>query len=841
MKSQLHDGWTVTVGASQGPGMVPDEVSAARVPATVPGCVHTDLLSADLIPDPYLDQNEDALAWIGRTPWTYRTQFDAAPVAEGERVDLVFEGLDTLGDVELNGEVLGRVANMHRTHRFDVTQVIQETNELVVRFAAQLTGTEQAEAKLGARSHTNHHPYNAVRKMACNFGWDWGPDLVTAGLWRPVTLHRWSTARLGDVLPHVTVSGSTGQVRICADVVGAHGRQGDCRIIATVAPADAPPVAGQPQHVTADVVASGSGQDVLELEVPDALLWWPRGYGAQHLYELTVVLLGPDGGELDRWEHRIGFRTITIDTAPDGWGEPFHVQVNDRPVYVKGANWIPDDCFPARLDRDSYRRSLTDAADAGLNLLRVWGGGLYEPGDFYELCDELGLMVWQDFLFACAAYAEEEPLRTEVLAEARENIVRLAPHASLILWNGNNENLWGHEDWEWAEQHNGRTWGAGYYCDLLPKLLNELDPTRPYCPGSPWSPGPGLHPNDPAHGTMHIWDVWNQRDYSAYRDYVPRFVSEFGYQGPPAWSTLTRAVHDDPLLPDSPAMLSHQKAIDGDGKLTRGITPHLPVPADIEEWHWAMQVQQARAVGFGLEHLRSWYPVCSGAVVWQLNDCWPVTSWAMVDGDGRRKPLWHSVRRSFAPRLVTVQPRGDGLAAAVCNDTDHPWQAYLPARRLRLDGAVLAESEVVVEVAPRSVEVATLPDALSRPDDERSELLVVGDDTERGLWFWAEDLDLDLEERWAEVRVEQREGGAAVHVTAASVIKDVCLLVDKVHPLATVDDGMVTLLPHESHSFVVESPEPFDPELLTAPRVLRSVNALVGSHSMPRSEQRASE
>ncbi|MFB9238222.1 glycoside hydrolase family 2 protein [Plantactinospora siamensis] len=827
----LPDDWTLTTGPGTLPDAVPEAVRGAGIPATVPGCVHTDLLAAGLIPDPYLDRNESALAWIGRTPWTYRTRFAAEPAAAGERIELVFDGLDTVGRVLLNGTVLGTVANMHRRHRFDVTGLLGPDNELTVEFAAQLDATEEASARLGPRPHTNTHPYNAVRKMACNYEWDWGPDLVTAGIWRPVTLRRWRTARLDDVLPQVTVDGATGTVRVRAGVATAEAdAPADLVVRVAVAAAHGSPGGSAEAAAGGDATGGSDRTAVVQLEVPEVARWWPLGHGDQPRYDLTVTLLDAEGAELDRWERRIGFRTVALRTEPDERGTSFGIVVNDRLIQVKGANWIPDDCFPSRVDRAAYARSIGDAVDAGLNLLRVWGGGIYESDDFYDLCDERGVLVWQDFLFACAAYAEEEPLRSEVLAEAREAVTRLAPHPSLAVWNGNNENLWGHEDWDWKEPLGDRTWGAGYYHEELPRIVAELDPTRPYCPGSPWSPDPARHPNDPAHGSMHIWDVWNRIDYTHYRDYVPRFVSEFGYQGPPAWSTLTRAIHDEPLAHDSPGMLAHQKAADGDEKLSRGIAPHLPLPEDFADWHWATQLQQARAVAFGLEHFRSWYPACSGAVVWQLNDCWPVTSWAMVDSDGRRKPLWYAVRHAFAPRLLTIQPRDGGLVLAVCNDTDEAWTAEVPVRRLDLDGTALAEETVRFEAGPRATVLVPLPDAVVRPDDPRRELLVAGEGVERALWYFVEDLELPLRESWEAVDVHRVPDGYQVRVTAAALAKDVCLLADQAHPEAVVDDALVTLLPGESHTFTVRCAAEVPTDEFRSPRVLRSASQLVERH-----------
>ena len=842
MRHPVDQPWTLVATG----GAVPDLLRGVEVPATVPGVVHTDLLTAGLVPDPYLDENEAALQWVGRTAWRYRTRLHLPAPAPGERVELVFGGLDTVAEVRLDDQVLGTPRNMHRTHRYDVTALLgadgscgdahiehdesegHDEHELVVDFAAQLDAAEAMSEAQGPRVHTNEHPFNAVRKMACNFGWDWGPDLVTAGIWRPVHVERWRTARLRTVRPLATVGGTTGRVEVHVEVERDPSQASPLVLAATVTTPG-----GTPYVVSVDLGESG-GCGVVTVELPDVALWWPRGYGDQPLYDLAVTLQ-QDESELDRWEGRTGFRTVTLDTGPDEHGTPFVLSVNHRPVLVKGANWIPDDCFPHRVDRARYAARIGDAVDAGMNLLRVWGGGLYESDDFYDLCDEQGVLVWQDFLFACAAYAEEQPLRDEVVAEATEAVTRLSPHPSLVVWNGNNENLWGHEDWDWAEQLGDLTWGRGYYLDVLPELVGRLDPTRPYSPGSPWSFDERRHPNDPAHGTMHIWDVWNSLDYKHYRDYVPRFVSEFGYQGPPTWATLNRAVHDAPLTPSSPAMSSHQKAVGGATKLTHGMEPHLDVPPDdrFEDWHWAMQVQQARAVTFGLEHLRSWHPVCSGAIVWQLNDCWPVTSWAAVDGDGRRKPLWFALRHAYAARLLSVQPRDGGLVLAVGNDTDEGWATQVTVRRLDLDGAERARTTLTVDVPPRSTVTAPLALALGTDADVRRDVLVAEAGGHRAVWFFAEDKDLALSREWGSARAEAVPGGYDVHVTAAGLQRDVCLLVDKVDPDAVLDEAMVTLLPGESRTFHVTSRRVLDPAALLDPRVLRSTNQLVTSPGRP--------
>jgi beta-mannosidase len=828
------------------------QIGPEPVPATVPGCVHTDLLAAGLIPDPYLDDNELRLGWIGRTDWAYETTFDwpgdrpfdGRPDGAA-RTDLECAGLDTVATVELNGVVLGETANMHRSHRFDATRALRPgANRLEVRFAAPYRYAERLREELGERPGAYAEPYNFIRKMACNFGWDWGPTLVTAGIWRPIGLRSWSAARLtavrslasadGHVTVHATLDRRTaGELTLR---VGIAGRTASVAI---------------PAERTAATVELAAGS-------PD--LWWPRGYGDQALYDLDVTLTGPDpgagphagpdpgagpergagpgfgsgsnyGGRLDSWRRRVGFRDVHLDTTPDERGSACTLVVNGVPVFARGANWIPDDCFPARIDHARYAVRLREACDAGLNLVRVWGGGIYESDYFYDLCDELGLLVWQDFPFACAAYPEEGPFPAEVEAEARDNITRLSSHPSLALWCGNNENLVGFAAWGWRQRLAGRTWGAGYYFDLLPRLVAELDPARPYLPGSPYSGDRAIHPDELGHGTAHIWDVWNQRDYAAYREKAPRFAAEFGFQGPAAYATLRRAVTDEPLTPDSPLLLHHQKAEDGAGKLARGLEPYFPKADTFDDWHYLTQLNQARAITLGVEHFRSLWPVCAGSVIWQLNDCWPVISWAAIDGDGRRKPLWYALRRAYADRLLTVQPRAGGLVLAAVNDTGATWEVPARAVRRSFTGTELAAADLRLTVPPRAVGTVALPPDVAAPADPAAELLAVSVHGSRALWFFASDKDLALPDPEFETSVRQAPNGGPegveVTVTARVLLRDVCLFADRLDPAAEVDDMLVTLLPGESARFLVRSVSPLDPAALTRPPVLRSVNDVI--------------
>ena len=783
-----------------------EHLPAAGIPARVPGCVHTDLLAAGLIPDPLLDRNELEVAWIGRSDWHYRTQLPSDRSSH-ERTDLVFDGLDTVADITVDGQSLGRTRNMHRSYRYDVTALLG--NPLEVRFTSAYTEANRLRVALGARPNSYPEPFNFIRKMACNFGWDWGPTLVTAGIWRDARLEHWSTARLAEVRPEVTLlKDGSGHVTVHLAVERTAKGTGRALRAAVL-------IAGQERRVD---LPPGQDTAILEITVPDVDRWWPRGYGDQALYRCRVTLIEVGRTNLlDTWTRRLGFRRVELDTADDEHGSGFTLVVNGVRAFARGVNWIPDDVFPSRVTAGRYRERLRQAAAAGVDLVRVWGGGIYEDADFYGACDELGLMVWQDFLFACASFPEDEPLRSEIEAEARENVVRLMPHPSLVLWNGNNENLWGYADWGWKPELAGASWGEGYYLDLLPRVVAETDPTRPYWAGSPWSGSWAHHPNDPAHGTNHSWEVWNRRDYAVYREDVPRFVAEFGWQAPPAHATLRRAIADDPLRPGSPGMLLHQKAEDGQGKLDRGLAAHFAAPEDFDTWHYLTQVNQARAVATGIEHWRSHWPRCAGTILWQLNDCWPAISWSAIDGDGREKPLYHELKRLYADRLLTFQRRDGRLVLAAVNQSSKPWICSIGLRRVHVDGTVQARERAFASVAPRRVALIELAADLDAIADSSREFLVADGDGLRALHFAAADASFRYPKPELHVDVSPVDDGVVtITVTTNTLLRDLLLQSDRLSPDARADRGLVTLLPGESVAYRVRGWVDVDPAALPA-------------------------
>jgi beta-mannosidase len=834
----LHDDWTLLAAAL--PETAPNELPkalAAGIPARVPGEAHLDLLRAGLIDDPFDRDNEAAQQWIGDTDWRFTTVFEWDG-GDAERHDLVAFGLDTVATVRLNGTEVGRTENMHRSYRWDVRELLHEgENTLEVAFAAPVPEAAARAERYGALPHVNHHEYNQLRKMACSFGWDWGIDVAGAGIWKPIGLDSWSGARVAAVRPLVDVAaradgGHDGLLTIHIDVERAQG-DAPVDLAVTVTGPD-----GEALHA-GGTVASGSNAAVIEVVVPEVRRWWPVGHGDQPLYDVAVAA---DGRDPD-WAGRVGFRTVELDTAPDEAGAPFDLKVNGERVLVRGVNWIPDHAFLTAIGPDRYARRVADALEANVNLLRVWGGGIYESDDLYDLADEHGLLMWQDFPFACAAYSEDDPLWSEVEVEVRENVTRLSPHPSLVLWNGNNENTWGSVDWSWAHRLEGRGWGDAYYNGLLPAIVSELDPTRPYSPASPYSFGDYRYPNDERYGTMHIWDVWNREDYTVYAKYRPRFLAEFGFQAPPAWSTLARVVHDEPLDPFGPEMLVHQKAHLGNKKLERGWQGHLPEPQSIQDWHWTTQLNQAHAIRFGVEHFRSLTPHNTGTVLWQLNDNWPVVSWAAVDFDGHRKPLWHALRDAYAPRLATIQPRPseaawanawegteperDVLALILVNDTGEDCEGTFTLTREAFDGTVLAKAALPVTVPARGTAQVTVPEEIAAFGDAATEFIAAVSDGEGfapAYRYGCEVVDQRLDPAPLRVAADRDGDGVVLRLTAISLARDVFCHADMVDAGARADQGMITLRAGETASIRIHSPAVKDPEAFA--EVVRCANDL---------------
>lgn len=599
--SPFAKGWTLR---ALNPQVIPDErVRAALssgIDATVPGEATVALHQAGLIADPFDGSNEADQQWIGDVDWRYSLTFTpSAEQLSQKRQDLVAYGIDTVASLRLNDREVGHTDDYYLTYRFDARPFLHEgENTLTVDISSPVRVSNEREQRNGFYPHTEHHAFNQIRKPSSQFGWDWGIDIANAGIWQPIGLDCWSGARIDAVRPLVSFE-SDGAALV--DVATAIERQGVGHALTMDTMGEGKdPVA---VHVTlqdpdgrlvADqnmTVIPTRREAHARLRVADPKRWWPAGYGDQPLYRLRVEL--PESGAV--WEKQIGLRSVSVNTSADESGRAFQLVVNGVPVHARGYNWVPGDALLTRFGRKQYERAFSDLVGSNSNMVRVWGGGIYETEEFYDLADRYGIMVWQDFMLACAAYPEDPHTVGDVTLEAQQQITRLSAHPSLVVWNGSNENYVAHADW-WGYQralrdddlpknehgYSEKGWGDLYYSTIIPHTLAQLDPTRVYLPSSPMSLSDQTDANNETNGTVHIWDVWNQKDYRHYADYSPRFADEFGYQAPPAWSTLTRVVHDKSLTLQGAQMLTHQKASGGQIKLARGMRSHL-TPGHVDD------------------------------------------------------------------------------------------------------------------------------------------------------------------------------------------------------------------------------------------------------------------
>jgi beta-mannosidase len=622
------------------------------MPAKVPGTVHTDLMAAGKIEDPFYRDNERRTLWVAEKGWVYARTFTlSAKAAARDRVVLRCEGLDTLATVAVNGRTVGNADNQFRTWEFDIKRCVKPgANRVTVTFDSVWPTIRRKEAKrhLQTGTHVEHEECGRpwVRKSQCNFGWDWGPVLVTSGIWKDIAVLSFDTARIA----HVGLSQTHRGKSVTLDATVEVERAGAGRLSAQVVVRKG----GRTVARSTMPVRGGSGK--ASLKIADPALWWPSGMGDQPLYDVEVLLLDAGGAQLDRAARRVGLRTLRLRCKKDRWGESFEFLANGVPFFAKGANWIPADQFVPRAKDSLYRHLLESAADANMNMIRVWGGGVYEGDVFYDLCDELGLCVWQDFMFACSAYPGDDPAFVDnVRHEAEQQVRRIGHHACMALWCGNNElemcrqagyGTWPQMNWKYYKPIFDR---------LLPKTVEKYAPQTDYWPSSPHAPHGkrGIDWSDNC-GDSHLWAVWHGlQPFEWYRTSFHRFCSEFGFQSFPEPRTVASYTVKADRNISSPVMMFHQRAHDGNPKIMSYMLNWFRMPRDLDSTIWLSQIQQGLAIKYAVEHWRRNMARCRGALYWQLNDCWPVASWSSIDYHGRWKALHYMSKKFFAPVLVS--------------------------------------------------------------------------------------------------------------------------------------------------------------------------------------------
>ncbi|MCI9452982.1 MAG: glycoside hydrolase family 2 protein [Dorea sp.] len=675
-------------------------------PAVVPGTVYTDLLRNGSMEDPFWKDNEIRALPLMENDYEYEVSFDSDKDLLGqERIFLRFDGLDTIADIYMNQELVGKAYNMHRVWEFDVTGILREKdNVLRVLLHSPLRFIREEFAKcrtLGSEDAMDGFVH--MRKAHCMFGWDWGAHLPDAGIFRPVSLIGVKKARIDSV--SVRQEHGDGNVVLHFDVTAKHvGVCGQSRDEGD-SPAELAGTGNYPNSLDVRYVVEIKEPDGTLRKYPDSpkdiliehpKLWWPNGYGAQPLYTVKVMLYA-DGETADVWERRIGLRTMTMGIEKDAWGESFAHEVNGVAIFAMGADYIPEDHLLGRVTPETTRKLLSQCVAANYNTVRVWGGGYYPEDWFYDICDEMGLIVWQDFMFACAVYELTPEFKANIRQEFIDNIKRLRHHASLGLWCGNNEmEMFVEEGHHWVTKKTEVRDYVIMYEQLIPEVLAEYDPQTFYWPASPSSGGAFDAPNSPNRGDVHYWEVWHgNKPFSEYRKYFFRYASEFGFQSFPSRKTI-ETFTDDPKDMNifSYVIEKHQRNYGANGKIMNYLQQTYLYPTDFDTLIYASQLLQADAIRYGVEHFRRNRGRCMGAIVWQLNDCWPVISWSSIDYCGRWKALHYAEKRFFAPLLISCQEEG-----MMTQEADMNREHFVFEKSIRLNVANETMEEQCVQVS----------------------------------------------------------------------------------------------------------------------------------------------
>ena len=684
------------------------------LPATVPGCVHTDLLASGKIEDPFYRLNERDVQWIDKKDWEYKTNFVVEKkLLKRDRIALDFKGLDTYAEVFVNDKKVISTDNMFREYLVDVKTYLKEgENNLRIKFLSPINeGLKKYDANdfeipvsdndLAEIGQVEGGKKVSVysRKAGYHFGWDWGPRLVPSGIWRPVYLKAWDEARIKNLqIVQKDVQDEVARFTAIIEVEAESNTPATYHI----------DVDGEVLASTVVNLLEGTGTYAVGFEIENPKLWWTNGLGEQPLYNITASLT-IDGRTSEKTD-RIGIRTLELVRDKDEKGTSFYFKLNGVPVFMKGANYIPNDVFLPRVTDENYRKVINTTKESNMNMLRVWGGGIYENDIFYDLCDEAGILVWQDFMFACAMFPGDEAFLNNVKEEAADNVKRLRNHPSIAMWCGNNEILaawfgWGWKDKEEAKSKENADKIYRAYQDIFHKILPEAvakyDSSRAYWGSSP-SSGLGL-PADLNNGDEHYWGVWwGKEPFQNYATHIARFMSEYGFQSFPEMKSVKQYALPEDYDIVSEVMNSHQRSSIGNKTIEYYMLQGYKKPKDFESFLYVNHVLQAEGIKFALEGHRRAMPYCMGSLYWQINDCWPVASWSSTDYYQRWKALQYYVKKGFEPVLVSPFIDGNFLKVGIVNDKLREINAQLNLYMVDFNGEVVWEKSVLADIPENS-------------------------------------------------------------------------------------------------------------------------------------------
>lgn len=791
------------------------------MPARVPGTVHQDLLDHGRLPDPFYGMNEQKVQWVEKEDWLYRTVFTVtADQLKSDAAWLTFEGLDTYADVYLNGSLLLKADNMFVGHKLAVKDVLREgENRLMIRFRSPVEETAPQWDTDGFNypadnDHSEKRMSVYTRKAPYSYGWDWGIRLATSGIWRPVKLTFCNGAAIDDFfvrqqevteqvakvdnqleINNVTSTPKEAQVK----VVYAYGEQADT-LTRTV------------------VLQPGKNSLSMPAWIEKPHLWMPNGWGDPALYTFTATV-SVDGKEVASREEAIGLRSIRVVMEDDKDGKSFYFEVNGKPMFAKGSNYIPGDALLPNMTGERYARLFEDIRAANMNMVRVWGGGIYEDDRFYEEADRNGILVWQDFIFACTTYPHDPTFLKRVSEEAVYNMRRLRNHASLAMWCGNNEIYEGMRYWGWKDKYSPVVWKEmteGYdvlFRQLLPELVAANDPGRFYMHGSPYEANWG-RPESWKIADSHNWGIWyGQKPFESLDTEIPRFMSEYGFQAFPEMKTIRMFASPEDYELESPVMNAHQKASIGNFLIKKTMALYYKVPEKFEDLIYAGLILQGQGMRHGIEAHRRHRPYCMGSLPWQLNDSWPVVSWSSIDYYGNWKAMHYQIRRAFAPVLVDAIKEGNNLSYYIMSDrlTDEELTLNLELmdfngkvyRKQKVDGLLPANTSKLFYQEP-------VEQALAGRDSATTFMHMVvkskkGEVLSDEIYYFAHPKDQLLPKTPLQWQVKQKKGYCEVTVKADKLARDIFIEV----PVQGVrfSDNFFDLLPGQKKKVIITSPD----------------------------------
>lgn len=817
-----------------------NNIDSVWLEASVPGDVHTDLLKNGLIEDPFYRLNEHDLQWIDKTDWEYKTEFDLSQKdLNSHSLALEFQGIDTYSSIYLNDSLIGTTDNMFIGKTVDIKNFAKlGKNKLYIKLFSPINKGVKLHDSLGydissfngndlaeiGKVEGNKRVSVFTRKAPYHFGWDWGPRLVTSGIWQPINIKTWNYFNIEDLyIRQISLDES-------ASLVAEIELESYLEIDEMISE-----IYVDNQKVSTDLIYINKGANKIEIpfKIKDYELWWPNGMGNQNMYDVKVKL--QSNNNFVTSSKRVGLREINLVTSQDSVGNNFYFEVNKKPVFMKGVNYIPQDIFLNRVSDDKYEELLESAVDANMNMIRVWGGGIYENEIFYNLCDEKGLLVWQDFMFACAMYPGDEDFLKSVEQEAKYNVKRLRGHPSIALWCGNNEvrSAWKNWGWEKDVMENQSPEIASViskaYDDvfhkILPEVVNNLDTSTAYWPSSPGSTFSGGTESYTS-GDAHYWGVWwGKEDFESYNQKVPRFMSEFGFQSFPEFSSVDKYTNESDYSIYSEVMKSHQRSSIGNSTIEDYMLRHYNKPKSFKGYLYVSQILQAYGMSIGMESHRRNKGYSMGSLYWQLNDCWPVASWSSIDYFGKWKALHYSTKKAFQPVLINFLKTDSEIELHIISDLLESKEVDLNLKVLSFSGEVLYElnkSYLLQQNSTMKAESLSI-DWLNKNFDPNSSLLVASLFSEEieisnNNYYLSEFKDIKLTKPLIEYEIDELINTFEVSLKSKNLVKNV--FVD-IASSQNFSDNYFDMIPGKEYKISINKEES-----LTLDDIKRKINFL---------------